>query len=75
MQAPTERALGVCAAGASCSPAGWYGAVSGDKLVTYGLFGFSWAELIQILGAAYIAVLMIKGVITIIKWARGGGGE
>lgn len=60
MQMPIDRILGVSAAGASSAPAQWYGSVSGDFLVTHGVFGLSCAEWIQIIGAVYVATLLTK---------------
>jgi len=53
----TERAVhstGVAAAGASSAPAPFYG----DFLTTHGVWLFSYAEVIQILGAVYVFCLL-----------------
>lgn len=56
MAVPVDRAVGVGAAGASATPAPVYG----EYLTTHGLGLLSYAEWIQVIGAVYVATLLIK---------------
>lgn len=56
MGVPIDRAAGVGAAGASSAPAPIYG----EYLTTHGMWLLSYAEWIQVVGAVYVAVLLLK---------------
>ena len=56
MAVPVDRAVGVGAAGASATPAPVYG----EYLTTHGLWLLSYAEWIQVIGAIYVATLLVK---------------
>lgn len=58
-----ERVSGLTAAGAGATPAPIYG----TYLTTHGILALSFAECIQILGATYVAFLLIKGISSLIK--------
>lgn len=61
----TDVGLGLTATGASAAPAQVYG----QYLTTHGIFILSYAEWIQILGAFYVAYLLLKvaknGILTL----------
>jgi len=61
-----EATTGVTAAGASSTPVSVYG----EWLLTHGIGVLSYAEIIQLLGAAYVLTLLLKmmGVFKLIKW-------
>lgn len=56
MAVPIERAVGVGAAGASAAPTPMYG----EYLATHGIWLLSYAEWIQVIGAVYVATLLVK---------------